>query len=95
MVGSSITSFINVSSNVMKTEGEDNKIEETEDLGWLETSAAEQSQEHTEGTKPDEDDQYEQDNKKQCFAESNSTLLTGTIRQMRALSNQQKSRLFL
>ncbi len=51
--------------------------------------------EHTGGTKPDKDDQYEQDNKKQRFAESNSTLITGTKRQIRALSNQQKSCLFL
>jgi hypothetical protein len=56
---------------------------------------AEQSQEHTGGTKPDKDDQYEQDNKKQRFAESNSTLIIGTIRQMRVLCNQQKSQLFL
>ncbi len=87
---------MDVSSYMMKTEGEDNKIEETEDLELLEERAfaAEQSHEHTGGTKPDEDDQYEHDNKKQRVAESNSTLITGTIRQMRALSNTQKSRLF-
>ncbi len=56
-----------------KLKGKDNKIEETEDLEQLETIAAEQSQQHTGGTKPDKDDQHEQDNKKQCFAESNST----------------------
>ncbi len=86
---------MHVSSYVMKTEGEVDKIEETEDLERLETIALEQSQEHTGGTKPDKDDQYEQDNKKQRFAESNSTLITGTKRQMRALSNQRKSHLFL
>ena len=95
MTGSLIASLMDVSSYVMKTEGEDNTIEETEDLERLETFTAEQSQEHTGGTKSDKDDQYEQDNKKQCFAESNSTLIAGTIRKMRALSNQQKSRLFL
>ena len=82
MTGSLIASLMDVSSYVMKTEGEDNKIEETEDLEWLETIAVEQSQEHTGGTKPDKDDQYEQDDKKQRFAESNFTLITGTIRQM-------------
>jgi hypothetical protein len=84
MTGSLIASLMDASSYMMKTEGEDNKIEETEDLERLEEEAfaAEQSQEHTRGTKPDEDYQYEQDNKKQCFAESNSTLITGTIRQM-------------
>ncbi len=66
-------------------------------MEWLEEKAfaAEQSQEHTRGTKPDEDDQYEQDNKKQHFAESNFKLITGTIRQMRVLSNTRKSHLFL
>ena len=83
MTGSSIASLMDVSSYMIKTEGDDNKIEETEDLERLEKAfTAEQSQEHTGGTKPDKDDQYEQDNKKQCFAESNSTLITGTIRQM-------------
>ncbi len=87
---------MDVSLYMMKSEGEDNKINGTEDLEPLEVRAlaAEQSQEHTGGTKPDEDDQYEQDNKTQCFAESNSTLITGT-RQMRALSNTRKSCLFL
>jgi hypothetical protein len=96
MTGSSIASLMDVSSYMMKTEGEDDKIEETENLERLEKAVtAEQSHEHTGGTKPDKDDQYEQDNKKQHFAESNSTLITGTIRQMRALNNQQKSCLFL
>ncbi len=81
---------------MMKSEGEDNKIDGTEYLEQFEVRAlaVEQSQEHTRGTKPDKDDKYEQDNKKQCFAESNSTLITGT-RKMRALNNTQKSRLFL
>ncbi len=63
MTGLSIASLMDVSSYMMKTEGEDNKIEETEDLERLEERAftAEQSQEHTGGTKPDKDDQYEQD----------------------------------
>ncbi len=54
---------MDASSYMMKTEGGDNKIEETEDLEWLEEKAitAEQSQEHTRGTKPDKNDQYEQD----------------------------------
>jgi hypothetical protein len=97
MTGSLIASLMDVSSYMIQTEGEDNKIEETEDLERLEERAfaAEQSQEHTGGTKPDKDDQYEQDNKKQGFAESNSMLITGTIRQMGALSNTRKSRLFL
>jgi hypothetical protein len=59
MTGSSIASLMDVSSYMMKTEGEDNKIEETEDLERLETYAAEQSQEHIGGTKADKDDQYE------------------------------------
>jgi len=71
---------------MMKSDGEDNKIERA--------FAAEQSQEHTIGTKPDEDDKYEQDNKKRRFAESNSSSITGS-RQMKALSHKQKSRLFL
>ncbi len=96
MTGSSISCLMDASSYMMKSEGEDNKIDGTEDLERFEVRAfaAEQSQEHTRGTKPDEDDNYEQDNKKQRFAESNSTLITGT-RQMRALNNTQKSRLFL
>ena len=51
MTGSSIACLMDVSSYMMKTEGEDNKIEETEDLERLETYAVEQSQEHTGGTK--------------------------------------------
>ena len=86
MTGSSISCLIDVSSYMMKSEGEDNKIERA--------FAAEQSQEHTIGSKPDEDDKYEQDNKKQRFAESNSSSITGR-RQMRALSNTRKSCLFL
>ena len=87
MTGSSFSCFKDGSSCMMKSsEGEDNKIERA--------FAAEQSQEHTIGTKPDEDDKYEQDNKKQRFAESNSSSITGS-RQMKALSNTQKSRLFL
>ena len=87
MTGSSFSCFKDGSSCMMKSsEGEDNKIERA--------FAAEQSQEHTIGTKPDEDDKYEQDNKKRRFAESNSSSITGS-RQMKALSNTQKSRLFL
>ena len=87
MTGSLISCLINGSSCMMKSsEGEDNKIERA--------FAAEQSQEHTIGTKPDEDDKYEQDNKKRRFAESNSSSITGS-RQMKALSHKQKSRLFL
>ncbi len=41
MTGSSIASLMDVSSYVMKIEGEDNKIEETEDLERLETFTAE------------------------------------------------------
>jgi hypothetical protein len=75
---------------MMKTEGEDSKIDGTEDLERFKKRAfaAEQSQEHTRGTKPDKDDKYEQNKKKQRFAESNSTLITN--RQMRALSNTQR-----
>jgi hypothetical protein len=96
MTGSSISCLMDASSYMMKTEGEDNKIDGTEDLERFEERAfaVEQSQEHTRGTKPDEDDKYEQDNKKQRVAESNSTLITGT-RQMRVLSNTRKSHLFL
>ena len=87
MTGSSFSCFKDGSSCMMKSsEGEDNKIERA--------FAAEQSQEHTIGTKPDEDDKYEQDNKKRRFAESNSSSITGS-RQMKALSHKQKSRLFL
>ena len=87
MTGSSFSCLIDGSSCMMKSsEGEDNKIERA--------FAAEQSQEHTIGTKPDEDDKYEQDNKKRRFAESNSSSITGS-RQMKALSHKQKSRLFL
>ena len=87
MTGSLFSCFKDGSSCMMKSsEGEDNKIERA--------FAAEQSQEHTIGTKPDEDDKYEQDNKKQRFAESNSSSITGS-RQMKVLSNTQKSRLFL
>jgi hypothetical protein len=83
LTGSLIASLMDVSSYMMKTEGEDNKIEETKDLERLEKAfAAEQSQEHTGGTKPDKDYQYEQDKKKQCFADSKSTLITGAIRQI-------------
>ena len=79
MTGSLFSCLIDGSSCMMKSsEGEDNKIERA--------FAAEQSQEHTIGTKPDEDDKYEHDNKKQRFAESNSSLITGR-RKMRALSN--------
>jgi hypothetical protein len=90
--------LMDASSCMMKSEGEDNKIDGTEDLERFKVRAfaAEQSPEHTStrGTKPDKDDKYEQDNKKQRFAESNSTLITGT-RKMRELSNTQKSHLFL
>ncbi len=86
MTGSSISCLMDGSSYMMKSEGEDNKIERA--------FAAEQSQEHTRGTKPDENDKYEQDNKKQRFAESKSSLIAGR-RKMRALSNTRKSRLFL
>jgi len=87
MTGSLFSCFKDGSSCMMKSsEGEDNKIERA--------FAAEQSQEHTIGTKPDEDDKYEQDNKKRRFAESNSSSITGS-RQMKALSHKQKSRLFL
>ncbi len=70
MTGSSISCLMDASSYMIKTEGEDNKIDETEDFEQFKDRAfaAEQSQEHTIGTKPDEDDKYEQDNKKQCFA---------------------------
>jgi len=66
-----------VPTDMMESEGEDNEMAETEDLEWLETCSTEESQEHTGGTKPDKDDQDGQDNKKQCFAESFSTLITG------------------
>ena len=42
MTGSLIASLMDVSSYVMETEGEDNKIAETEDLERLETCSAEQ-----------------------------------------------------
>jgi hypothetical protein len=87
MTGSLFSCFKDGSSCMMKSSvGEDNKIERA--------FAAEQSQKHTIGTKPDEDDTYEQDNKKRRFAESNSSSITGS-RQMKALSHKQKSRLFL
>jgi hypothetical protein len=47
MTGSSIASLMDVSSYMMKTEGEDNKIEGTEDVeGLMKAFAVEQLQEH-------------------------------------------------
>ncbi len=54
----------------MKTEGEDNKTAETENLERLKTCATEESQEHTGGTKLDKEDKCGQDDKKQRFDES-------------------------
>ena len=51
-----------VPTEMMECKEEDDKIAETEDLEQLKTCAAEQSQEHTGGTKPDKDDQDGQDN---------------------------------
>ncbi len=75
---------------MMESEGEDNEMAETEDLERLETCTMEESQEHTGGTKPDKDDQDGQDNRKQCFAESFSTLITGEKRKIRAVRNQKR-----
>jgi hypothetical protein len=60
MTGSLIASLMGASLYMMETKGDNNKIEETEDLEWLEERAfaAEQSHEHTGGIKPDEDDKY-------------------------------------
>ena len=68
---------------------------ETKDLEQSDTCAMEESQENAGGTKPDKDDQDEQDNKKQHFAETSSALRTGDKRKSRAVRNQKKSWLFL
>jgi len=54
----------------------------------------EESQENAGGSKPDEDDQYGQDSKKQRSAESHS-MSREEKRKSRDVKNQQKSRLFL
>ena len=68
------------------------------DTKMAETKKSEQweeSHENAGGSKPDEDDQYGQDSKKQRSAEPYSMLRTGEKRKSRAVKNQQKSRLFL
>ena len=68
------------------------------DTKMAETKKSEQwteSHENAGGSKPDEDDQYGQDSKKQRSDEPYSMLRTGEKRKSRAVKNQQKSRLFL
>mgnify|MGYP000868567530 CR=1 FL=1 len=71
-------------------EGKDTKMAETK-----KSEQWEESHENAGGSKPDEDDQYGQDSKKQRSAESYSMSRTGEKRKSRAVKNQQKSRLFL
>ena len=71
-------------------EGNDTKMAETKNLEQLE-----ESHENAGGAKPDKDDQDGQDYKKQRSAEPFSMLRTGEKRKIRAVKNQQKSRLFL
>ena len=78
--------------DTMEREGEekDKKMAETK-----KSEQWEESHENAGGSKPDEDDQYGQDSKKQRSAESHSMSRTGEKRKSRAVKNQQKSRLFL
>jgi hypothetical protein len=55
----------------------------------------EESHKNAGGSKPDKDNQYGQDSKMQRSAESYSMSRTGEKRKIRAVKNQQKSRLFL
>jgi hypothetical protein len=71
-------------------EGKDTKMAETK-----KSEQCEESHENAGRSKPDEDDQYGQDSKKQRSAESYSMSRTGEKRKSRAVKNQQKSRLFL
>lgn len=68
------------------------------DTKMAETKKSEQweeSHENAGGSKPDKDDQYGQDSKKQRSAESYSMSRSGEKKKSRAVKNQQKSRLFL
>ncbi len=82
-------------SNTTKTAAirgeEDKEMAENMDLERSDTCATEESQENAGGTKPDEDNQDGQDNKKQYFAETSSMWRTGYKRKSRAVRNQKKS----
>ena len=80
----SLTSSAIIHSIIDKKMAETKKLEQ-----W------EKSHENAGCSKPDEDDQYGQDSKKQRSAESHSMSRTGEKRKSRAVKNQQKSRLFL
>ena len=85
LTSSAFDSSINTMES--KGEGNDTKMAETVDL-----DCPDESHENAGGSKPDEDDQYGQDYKKQRSAELSRT---GEKRKSRAVKNQQKSRLFL
>ena len=70
---------------MVQSEGENNTVD---------LDCPEESHENAGGAKPDEDDQDGQDYKKQRSAEPNS-MSRGEKRKIRAVKNQQKSRLFL
>ena len=84
------TSQLSITSSTIIHSIIDTKMAETKKLEqW------EESHENAGGSKPDKDDQYGQDSKKQRSAEFYSMSSTGKKRKSRAVKNQQKSRLFL